>query len=70
MQLSEDGQYMWNGDDWVPAEKFVKMNKTLGIPEVSDARLIGQKTIYYVIGFVVVSIALWKGWIPSLIWYI
>ena len=70
MQLSEDGQYMWNGDDWIPVEKFVKMNKTLGIPEVSDARLIGQKTIYYVIGFVVVSIALWKGWIPSLIWYI
>ena len=40
------------------------MNKTLSIPEESDARLIRQKTIYYVIGFVVVSIALWKGWIP------
>ena len=57
---------------WYPGdvEKSAKMNKTLSIPEVSDARLIRQKTIYYLIGFVVVSIALWKGWIPSLIWYI
>jgi len=46
------------------------MDKTLGIPEVSDARLIGQEIIYYVIGIVVVSIALWKGWLPSLVWYI
>ena len=58
---------VWYPDD---VEKSTKMNKTLSIPEVSDARLIRQKTIYYVIGFVVVSIALWKGWIPSLIWYI
>ena len=58
---------VWYPDD---VEKSAKMNKTLSIPEVSDARLIRQKTIYYVIGFVVVSIALWKGWIPSLIWYI
>ena len=21
MQLSEDGQYMWNGDDWIPVDK-------------------------------------------------
>ena len=55
--------------DFGDVEKSAKMNKTLSIPEVSDARLIRQKTIYYVIGFVVVSIALWKG-IPSLIWYI
>ena len=58
---------VWYPDD---VEKSTKMNKTLSIPEVSDARLIRQKTIYYVVGFVVVSIALWKGWIPSLIWYI
>ena len=23
MQLSEDGNYMWNGDEWVPVEKTV-----------------------------------------------
>ena len=57
---------------WYPndVEKSAKMDKTLGIPEVSDARLFGQKIIYYAIGFVVVSIALWKGWLPSLPWYI
>ena len=57
---------------WYPndVEKSAKMDKTLGIPEISDVRLIWQKIIYYAIGFVVVSIALWNGWLPSLIWYI
>ena len=31
MQLSEDGQYMWNGDDWIPVDKvkqtFEKSNQ-------------------------------------------
>ena len=57
---------------WYPDDvgKSANMDKTLGIPEVSDARLIGQEIIYSIIGFAVVSIALWKGWLPSLIWFL
>ena len=57
---------VWYPDD---VEKSAKMDKTLGIPEVSDARLIGQEIIYSIIGLAVVLIALWKGWIPEwIIW--
>ena len=59
---------VWYPDD---VEKSANMDKTLGIPEVSDARLIGEEIIFAIIGLAVVLIALWKGWIPEwIIWFL
>jgi hypothetical protein len=46
---------VWYPDD---VEKSANMDKTLGIPEVSDARLIGEEIIFSIVGLAVALIAL------------
>ena len=50
---------MWYSDD---IEDAANTDKTLGIPEVSDDRLLAEEIILGIFGVAVAIFAIWKGW--------
>ena len=49
MQLSEDGQYMWNGDDWIPVDNikqtFEKSNQHIESSDWQDAEKLELRVV-------------------------